>query len=132
MVCATTRFLFYPFCRKNKLNARSELTCFLWQSTVMCDTTKRGDFTEIQVIEPKKKLIERLRVCAYCRVSTEEDEQENSLENKQHITKKQSVQTQTTNLSGYTSILESHGLRKTDRESKRCWKQPENMRSISS
>ena len=36
---------------------------------------------EIKVIEPKKKLLERLRVCAYCRVSTEEDEQANSLEN---------------------------------------------------
>ena len=36
---------------------------------------------EIRVIEPKKKLLERLRVCAYCRVSTEEDEQANSLEN---------------------------------------------------
>lgn len=36
---------------------------------------------EIHVLEPKKKLFERLRVCAYCRVSTEEDEQANSLEN---------------------------------------------------
>lgn len=36
---------------------------------------------EIKVIEPKKKLLERLRVCTYCRVSTEEDEQANSLEN---------------------------------------------------
>ena len=36
---------------------------------------------EIEVREPKKKLIKRLRVCAYCRVSTEQDEQESSLEN---------------------------------------------------
>ena len=36
---------------------------------------------EIQVIEPKQKLFQKLRVCAYCRVSTEEDEQANSLEN---------------------------------------------------
>ncbi len=36
---------------------------------------------EIQVVEQKKKLSEKLRVCAYCRVSTEEEELENSLEN---------------------------------------------------
>ena len=36
---------------------------------------------EIEVREPKKKLFKRLRVCAYCRVSTEQDEQESSLEN---------------------------------------------------
>lgn len=36
---------------------------------------------EIKVIEPKKKLFQKLRVCAYCRVSTEEEEQANSLEN---------------------------------------------------
>ncbi len=36
---------------------------------------------EIHVIEQKTKHSEQLRVCAYCRVSTEEDEQENSLEN---------------------------------------------------
>ena len=36
---------------------------------------------DIQIIESKKKLSEKVRVCAYCRVSTEEDEQENSLEN---------------------------------------------------
>ena len=36
---------------------------------------------EIQVIEPKQKLFQKIRVCAYCRVSTEEDEQADSLEN---------------------------------------------------
>ena len=36
---------------------------------------------EIHVIEQKQKLFKKLRVCAYCRVSTEEDEQANSLEN---------------------------------------------------
>lgn len=36
---------------------------------------------EIQVIEPKQILFQKLRVCAYCRVSTEEDEQADSLEN---------------------------------------------------
>ena len=36
---------------------------------------------EIQVIEPKFDTFRKLRVCAYCRVSTEEEEQENSLDN---------------------------------------------------
>ena len=36
---------------------------------------------EIQVIEPRRREAEKLRVCAYCRVSTEEEEQANSLEN---------------------------------------------------
>ena len=36
---------------------------------------------EIQVIKPQKDTFHKLRVCAYCRVSTEEEEQENSLEN---------------------------------------------------
>lgn len=36
---------------------------------------------EIQVIKPTKASFRKLRVCAYCRVSTEDDEQENSLEN---------------------------------------------------
>ena len=36
---------------------------------------------KIQVIEPTKESLKRLRVCAYCRVSTIEEEQENSLEN---------------------------------------------------
>lgn len=36
---------------------------------------------EIKLIEPKQKLSRKLRACAYCRVSTEEDEQINSLEN---------------------------------------------------
>ena len=36
---------------------------------------------EIQIIESKKQLSDKIRVCAYCRVSTEEEEQENSLEN---------------------------------------------------
>ena len=36
---------------------------------------------EIKVIEPRIREMQRLRVCAYCRVSTEEEEQENSLEN---------------------------------------------------
>lgn len=35
----------------------------------------------INVIAPKKQKQERIKVCAYCRVSTEADEQENSLEN---------------------------------------------------
>lgn len=36
---------------------------------------------EIQVIKPQGYKPTKLRVCAYCRVSTEADEQENSLEN---------------------------------------------------
>ena len=36
---------------------------------------------EIHVIEPKRETFRKLRVCAYCRVSTEEEEQENSLAN---------------------------------------------------
>lgn len=36
---------------------------------------------EIHVIEPKMNTFNKLRVCAYCRVSTEEKEQANSLEN---------------------------------------------------
>ena len=36
---------------------------------------------EINVLEAKHEQFHRIRVCAYCRVSTEEDEQENSLEN---------------------------------------------------
>ena len=36
---------------------------------------------EIEVIEAKQKEKKKLRVCAYCRVSTDEDEQANSLEN---------------------------------------------------
>lgn len=36
---------------------------------------------QIQVIKPTKADVEKLRVCAYCRVSTEAEEQENSLEN---------------------------------------------------
>lgn len=36
---------------------------------------------EIQVIKPTDKNSGMLRVCAYCRVSTESDDQENSLEN---------------------------------------------------
>lgn len=36
---------------------------------------------KIQIIESKKQLSDRIMVCAYCRVSTEEEEQENSLEN---------------------------------------------------
>lgn len=36
---------------------------------------------EIHVIEPKMNTLNKLRVCAYCRVSTEEEEQANSLEN---------------------------------------------------
>lgn len=36
---------------------------------------------QIQIIEPKKRKNQRIRVCAYCRVSTNEEEQANSLEN---------------------------------------------------
>lgn len=36
---------------------------------------------EIQVIRPMKSAVAKLRVCAYCRVSTEAEEQENSLDN---------------------------------------------------
>ena len=36
---------------------------------------------EINVFEPKHEQFHRIRVCAYCRVSTEEDEQANSLDN---------------------------------------------------
>ena len=36
---------------------------------------------EIQVIEPLARESQKLRACAYCRVSTEEEEQENSLKN---------------------------------------------------
>lgn len=36
---------------------------------------------EIHVIKPTKEVAKKLRVCAYCRVSTEAEEQENSLEN---------------------------------------------------
>ena len=36
---------------------------------------------EINVLEAKHEQFHRIRVCAYCRVSTEEDEQANSLEN---------------------------------------------------
>lgn len=36
---------------------------------------------EIQVIESKRKFLQKLRVCAYCRASTEEEEQVDSLEN---------------------------------------------------
>lgn len=36
---------------------------------------------QIKVIEPKQRTKTKIRVCAYCRVSTEADEQENSLEN---------------------------------------------------
>lgn len=36
---------------------------------------------KIKVIEPKQKQFDKLRVCAYCRVSTEEVEQADSLEN---------------------------------------------------
>ena len=36
---------------------------------------------EIHVIKPTKKHVSKLRVCAYCRVSTEAEEQENSLNN---------------------------------------------------
>ena len=36
---------------------------------------------EIHVIEPKMNTLNKFRVCAYCRVSTEEEEQANSLEN---------------------------------------------------
>ncbi len=36
---------------------------------------------QIRVIEQKSQTREKIRVCAYCRVSTEADEQENSLEN---------------------------------------------------
>lgn len=35
----------------------------------------------IKVLEPKKSEQKKLKVCAYCRVSTDADEQENSLEN---------------------------------------------------
>ena len=36
---------------------------------------------QMKVIEPKQRTKTKIRVCAYCRVSTEADEQENSLEN---------------------------------------------------
>ena len=36
---------------------------------------------QIKVIEPKQRIKAKIRVCAYCRVSTEADEQENSLTN---------------------------------------------------
>lgn len=36
---------------------------------------------QIKVIEPKQRIKTKIRVCAYCRVSTEADEQENSLTN---------------------------------------------------
>ena len=36
---------------------------------------------EIQVIKPSRDIIKKMRVCAYARVSTSDDEQENSLEN---------------------------------------------------
>lgn len=40
---------------------------------------------QINIIEGRRELKKRLKVCAYCRVSTDADEQENSLENqKQH------------------------------------------------
>lgn len=42
---------------------------------------KRGETMEIQVIKPKKDKRKKIRVCAYCRVSTDAEEQENSLEN---------------------------------------------------
>lgn len=47
------------------------------------DTTGKERRLEMQVIikEAKKVAEKKLRVCAYCRVSTDADEQENSLEN---------------------------------------------------
>lgn len=39
---------------------------------------------EIHVIKPKERQNDKLRVCAYCRVSTEAEEQENSLENQKN------------------------------------------------
>lgn len=36
---------------------------------------------QIKVIAPKEHTKEKIKVCAYCRVSTEADEQENSLTN---------------------------------------------------
>ena len=36
---------------------------------------------EIQIREGNREQKRKLRVCAYCRVSTDADEQENSLEN---------------------------------------------------
>lgn len=42
---------------------------------------KEVDFVQIQVIKPNKEQVKKLRVCAYCRVSTEAEDQENSLEN---------------------------------------------------
>lgn len=48
---------------------------------VMYRHAKRGGIMEIQVIKPKKIIKQKIRVCAYCRVSTDAEEQENSLKN---------------------------------------------------
>ena len=42
---------------------------------------KEGWLVEIQIREGNREQKRKLRVCAYCRVSTDADEQENSLEN---------------------------------------------------
>ena len=42
---------------------------------------KEAWLVEIQIREGNREQKRKLRVCAYCRVSTDADEQENSLEN---------------------------------------------------
>lgn len=57
---------------------------FYWiliENRVIYRSRKGDGYMEITVIQPKKKDHEKLRVAAYCRVSTEAEEQENSLEN---------------------------------------------------
>ncbi len=55
----------------------------LWAFRVINGTTKteEGESVQINIIKGRKQRQGKIKVCAYCRVSTDAEEQENSLEN---------------------------------------------------
>ena len=76
---------------------------------------------EIQIREGSREQKRKLKVCAYCRVSTDADEQENSLENQvRHYEDGHNKQIQIMNMPEFTVTLPYRDLKKRDLVYRRC------------
>ena len=76
--CGLFLLLFLPIAAKYI----TLIPCYCWQQEVICDTDEgRWKALTVKVIEARETVKKKIRVAAYARVSTDHDEQENSLDN---------------------------------------------------
>lgn len=75
---------------------------------------------EIQIREGSREQKRKLKVCAYCRVSTDADEQENSLENQIRHYETVIKAIQIMNMLEFTVTLPYRDLKKRDPVCRRC------------